>query len=676
MIQTAEETVALLDEDYSGLRPGLLGEHLDGAYREMHAQPVHQLDNMDGWQHKTGDWGVPTERWSCVDGPEGRCLQSLVTCTTWQNNSLAKGSVDWSNYQVSSSLRLLKKEDGWGGPVGIIFRFLDSTRFYALVIDDDGDAKLIRSSAINNYDVLTRAALSASDGYDLQVDLSDGSIKARINEVTLYSKDASWDHGMVGLLGNQPAAFGPLRVYCDAAEWKSLLQRRTRRHQRLNSKRQHAGQPELYRQIDTTGFGSGRRMRLGDLTGDGQLDFVHTRLDPSREPGVASIVAQGSSGEVLWQRGQLPDIPEMETSGDAALQIHDINDDGYNEVICAMNHTLYILDGLTGTVKQMREVPPPLTVSEEYKRNLNTWGECFDDLDQGMPCIALTLVDFQGIGKRTDIVLSGHHHQTMVFNNKLELLWQGIYCHGHYPIPYRPKGSRFDQLLNGYHHLNHKGERLGRVCMMDHQDAIFVGPLDEAGEGPDQILMAAGEDGLLHMTPSYHVRQRHMGHVQRLSIGKFRSDIPGQCIATVLFHGNRGVVSMYDSTVKHIWTRDFPVIGATLQPVLFDDSGEERMLLSGIRPAQGYQGGLIDGHGDMVSPLPDDGGPGLCAMAQDFDGDGLDELMLWDHERLWLYHSNCTADRGALMNRVRPPLYNMSNFQSYYSLPAGAIEEI
>ena len=116
---------------------------------------------------------------------------------------------------------------------------------------------------------------------------------------------------------------------------------------------------------------------------------------------------------------------------------------------------------------------------------------------------------------------------------------------------------------------------------------------------------------------------------------------------------------------------DYPVIGATLQPVLFDASGEEYMLLTGMRPAQGYAGGLIDGDGDLVASLPDDGGPGLCALAQDFDGDGLDELMLWDHERIWLYHSDAEADPARLMKRERPPLYNMSNFQSYWSRPLG-----
>jgi hypothetical protein len=185
-----------------------------------------------------------------------------------------------------------------------------------------------------------------------------------------------------------------------------------------------------------------------------------------------------------------------------------------------------------------------------------------------------------------------------------------------------------------------------------------------------KILMAGGDDGLLLLTPDYDIRQRHMGHVQRLAVGRFRDDVPGLCVATVLFHGNPGIISLFDSNLRRVWTKDFPVAGATLQPVNWDGTGVELMLWSGIRSSQGMQGGLLDGHGELVVPLPDDGGPGFCSLAHDFDGDGLDELMLWDYDRIWLYHTDRDAPPGPRYRPRRPPLWNMSNFQSYWSLPA------
>ena len=147
-----------------------------------------------------------------------------------------------------------------------------------------------------------------------------------------------------------------------------------------------------------------------------------------------------------------------------------------------------------------------------------------------------------------------------------------------------------------------------------------------------------------------------MGHVQRLAIGKFDPGIRGLQAATVLFHGNRGIVSLFDSTMKRLWTKEYPVIGQTMQPVLFDDSGKEYMFLSAVRPLQGYAGGLVDATGDLVVPLPNDGGPGLCAWAVDLDGDGLDELITWDHDRVWIYHSDATPAPGRLSRRHAPPI--------------------
>jgi hypothetical protein len=318
-------------------------------------------------------------------------------------------------------------------------------------------------------------------------------------------------------------------------------------------------------------------------------------------------------------------------------------------------------------VKFSAPVPAPTPIPDIYKANLNHWGGLYDDRGAHLPACAITFADLTGQGACRDVILSGHYHQTVALDSKFKELWRVVNVHGHFPIPYRPAGEKRDHVLNGYRHVDADGKTVGRVCMMDHQDAIYAGPLDDEAKGPEQILMAGGEDGLLLLTPEYDVHCRYMGHVQRISIGKFRADTAGLCVSTVLFHGNRGIVSLFDSTLKRIWTRDYPVIGATLQPVLFDGTGVERMLLSGIRPAQGCAGGLIDGDGELVAPLPDDGGPGLVALAQDFDGDGLDELMLWDHDRIWIYHSDAEVDRSKLLRRERPPLYNMSNFQSYWS---------
>jgi hypothetical protein len=664
----------LLQDDFRGLRAGPLKEAIDGPYREMHAQPAHPEDNLDGWQRKVGHWSIGGNPWECVETPQGKRLRSTITATVYDNVSIAKGDWDWQDVEISTTATLLKPGKGFGGPVGVLFRFLDSTRYYAAVVDRDGDVKILKRIVANNWDVLAhaRAQIKVDEPFTIEASAEGDSLRAKIAGIELLANDGEYKSGLIGLIGAQPVQFGPITVRCSEDEFVRLNARKAECEKRLAGKRKRCGQPKLWKKINTEGFGAARRVRLGELTGNGKIDFLLTRLHPKRDPGAAYIAAVSFDGELLWERGTKPPVPKVETSGDSPAQIHDIDGDGKNEVVCVMEHQLLALDGRTGKVKYSAPVPPPSPIPDLYKANLNHWGGLYDDGGAHIPACAITFADLSGNGARRDVILSGHYHQTVAMDSKFKELWRVTNVHGHFPIPYRPKGETRDHVLNGYRHVDADGKTVGRVCMMDHQDAIYAGPLDDEAKGLDQIIMAGGEDGLLLLTPDYDIHCRYMGHVQRISIGKFREDFSGLCVATVLFHGNRGIVSLFDSTLKRIWTRDYPVIGATLQPVLFDVSGVERMLLSGIRPSSGYAGGLIDGDGELVAPLPDDGGPGLCALAQDFDGDGLDELMLWDHDRIWIYHSDADADRSKLLRRERPPLYNMSNFQSYWSRPANA----
>jgi len=95
----------------------------------------------------------------------------------------------------------------------------------------------------------------------------------------------------------------------------------------------------------------------------------------------------------------------------------------------------------------------------------------------------------------------------------------------------------------------------------------------------------------------------------------------------VLFHGNRGIVSLYDSTLKLLWTRDYPrSIDDAAGPLR--RIGRRAHAAVGIRPAQDTRADSWTARATW-SPLPDDGGRAR-ALAHDFDGDGLDEIMLWD----------------------------------------------
>ena len=671
-----DDSSILLHDDFSSLRPGALREHVDGPFREMHAQPASPEDNLGGWSRRFGWWTLSKTPWQVVDVDGARRVESTATATVYDNVHLAKGDRDWRDVRVETTMTLLPMGEGWGGPAGVLFRFLDSRRHYAACVDADGCAKLLKRDG-NNWEVMasTPAEFPVDEPLDVVVEAKGSALSADIGGVKIACDDGEIASGGIGLVGARPVRFAPVTVTALAGERERLDAARTAAAAAQSEKRSRYGAPVAWKKIETPLFGAARRIRLGDLTGDGRLDFLLLQLDPECKPALACLTAMSADGEVMWQRGTPVDRPPMEMSSDGPAQIHDVDGDGRCEVVCVLDDRLQVLDGATGETKLAAPLPPIVPFPDVFKRNMLDWGSGFSDDGPTVSAASIAFADLAGRGFRGDILVSDNYHTLVALDGELDELWRTVTSHGHFPQVYDFDGDGRDNVLAGYQRLSPDGEILGRVCLQDHQDAIYVGPLffsDDGTRGDVRILMAGGEDGLLRLTPRYDIGQRVMGHVQRLSVGHFREDVPGLCVATCLYHGNPGIVSLFDATLKRVWKRDFPVVGSTLQPVNWDGSGVELMLLSGIRPSQGYPGGLIDGDGDLVVPLGDDGGPGLCAYAHDFDGDGLDELMLWDRDRIWIYHCDRDAPARADGKRYRPrrpALYNTSNFQSYWSHP-------
>lgn len=660
----------LMHDGFESLRPGPIAEAVNGPFREMHAQPASPQDNLAGWSRQVGYWSLGEPLWEMIETSHGRFVQSRATATVYDNVSLAKGDRDWQDVTVKGTVTLMPLAAGWGGPAGLVFRFQSTQRYYAAVIDEDSCAKILMR-VDHGWDVLASKPIRIADGkvVPIRVRAAGQVLQATIGDVELDAENGEIVRGCVGFIGARPARFGPITVTALPGEAEQLAEQKRRDEVRLLGKQRRHGKPVVWRKYDTRGFGAGRRIRLGDLDGDGQVDFLLLQLGGTKYSPITCMTALSSTGNVLWQTGQPQPAPKVESSGDGPCQIHDIDGDGRNEVVCVWDGQLTVLDGATGETKHIAPLPAMQPLPELLKQNILHWGAGYNDEGPHVVPATLGFADLAGRGAQRDVLLCDPYHTMVAMDPRFNELWRTVNSHGHFPLAYDFDGDGRDDVLVGYRRVGSDGRVIGKVNLQDHQDAIYCGPLDAEGRGPVKILMAGGEDGLLTLTPDYDIRQRVMGHVQRLSIGRYREDMPGLCIATVLFHGNPGIISLFDSTVKKLWTKDFPVLGATLQPVNWDGSGVELMLLSGIRPSQGYAGGLIDGEGDLVVPLPDDGGPGFCAFAYDFDGDGLDELMLWDHDRIWIYKTDRDSASGGKYRPVRPPLYNMSNFQSYWSQP-------
>lgn len=128
-------------------------------------------------------------------------------------------------------------------------------------------------------------------------------------------------------------------------------------------------QMKLWKEIDL-GQHKGSFPCLGDLDGDGKVDFLLYRQGPQTTPGY--MIALNHEGTKLWEMGEpsiqshMPDGAWNEPALRGVALIYDIDQDGHSEVITEFwkdaKPMLYVLDGATGTIKQAQESPFDLTV--------------------------------------------------------------------------------------------------------------------------------------------------------------------------------------------------------------------------------------------------------------------------------------------------------------------------
>lgn len=135
---------------------------------------------------------------------------------------------------------------------------------------------------------------------------------------------------------------------------------------------------KLWKEVDVSEF-PGCFVCLGDLDGDGRVDFLLYRQGPQSTPGY--LVAIDHDGRELWSRGDstikkhMPDGVWKEPALRGIAFVFDIDQDGRSEVISEFweegKPMLYVLAGATGKIEQRRESPFDLDVRAEVRR-----GQC------------------------------------------------------------------------------------------------------------------------------------------------------------------------------------------------------------------------------------------------------------------------------------------------------------
>ena len=646
----------LFRDDFRGLPVGPLPTDWS-AKEEYHFLPP--AGEMGAWHEpiRSYQWRG-TAPWLVVED-DGRHLlfQTIEPGKQWPR-ILVAGDDAWRDVTATVRLRPLRPD----GFVGFAFRYRTGRSHYRIGLDGAETVRLLR---VDHEDVETLADrggidLSRERACELRVEAVGSHIAAFLDGQPLFEvEDDRFDGGRVALFAETVCIYESVEVTATEPAHAAFVQTRDHRLRELDEHREQYPKPVVWKQIDTRGFGTARHIRFGHLASRDRLDILlaqNLKLRPGSDDygTVRCLTAIDLDGDVLWQFGEPSADPDAAMlTADVPVQIYDIDGDGRDEVLCLKNFKLYILDGRTGAVKAVRDLP--LSPAKE-----NHFGRLVGD--------AIIIANLRGRDRPSDILIKNRYRQLWALDDRLELLWTREFddwSSGHFAQPYDFDGDGRDEVFIGYGLLGPDGQMLWDHRWPDHTDEIAIGPFDPDRDDV-QIALASSDAGFNLLAADGTVLHREMlGHAQRLSAARFRDTLPGCQFYVVTYWGWAGILSFHDCHGEKQFELEPTSLGTLLSPVNWTGRGTELALLSGSVA----RGGMLDGHGRRVVLFPGDGHPDLCAEALDLTGDPRDEIVLWNPDRLWIYTQDRPLGGRHCYRPLRYPHHNASNYRAEISLP-------
>jgi hypothetical protein len=479
--------------------------------------------------------------------------------------------------------------------------------------------------------------------YTAEVYVSGNQISASLqNGPTLIAQDSTFTSGKIGLMADIPTRYKDVKVTTTQNKFEEYEKVKSGCDKELADLKERNPKMVLWKKIHTDGFGVGRNLRFGDMNNDDEIDVLIGQVKhhgpKDRNSELSCLTAMTFDGQILWQIGQ-PDLWKDNLTNDVGFQIHDFDNDGSTEVIYCMNTEIVVADASTGETKY--KVPTPINKSgpphDAFPRIL---GDC------------LFFCDVRGTGFDSDMIIKDRYKYFWVFNNKLELLWDGSCKTGHYPFAYDTDNDGNDEIAIGYSLFDHDGKLLFTLDdkIKDHADGVAIVNFNPQKSSKLSIMNAASDEGMLYYDLKGNILKHHQfGHVQNPAVANFRDDLSGLETVSINFWGNQ--------PVQH---------GSMMLPINWTGKSEEYFVLS----ASVIEGGLFDGWGRKVVKFPADGHPELCNAVIDVCGDSRDEIIVWDPQEIWIYTQDDNPQKGKLYQPKRNSYYNYSNYQATVSLPS------
>ena len=655
-----EKDIILLYDDYQSLHRGPLGSGY-GAHTEYHYYPEAS---------PKGNWAVSTFRYNLAPSWYVRKMndqrviyqKGMNTDLHWHPMIIAGNNL-WKDYTILASFMPESKDYR----CGISFRYQNDRCYYLFGVRRDTAFLDVVEHATGFRRPYEKRLVMDKFEYDtirlieVEINLNDDLLRVNIKGGPSFSVlDSTFRSGKIGYLADGPAVFGPVRIITDIKEKRRLDMELSAKDKLEKELQQQNPKPVLWKKISTEGFGTGRNLRFGDLNGDGVTDVLIGQVvhhgPKDRNSELSCMTAMSFDGEIFWQTGS-PDPWKDHLTNDVAFQIHDIDNDGRNEVVYCRNLEMIIAEAGTGKTKLKKNTPlTPGGKPTESGNNIFTriLGDC------------LYFCDLSGRGYDGDIILKDRYHYIWAFDNQLNMLWHSECNTGHYPFAQDVDDDKRDEIMMGYTLFDDDGTRIWSLDSTLHDHADGVALVRFRSDQEIRLMCAASDEGMFFAGIDGNIQKHHyIGHVQNPAVANFRDDLPGLETVSVNFWGNQGIIHFFDAEGEIYHDFEPSQYGSMCLPLNWTGRSEELFVLN----ANVDEGGAYDGWGRKVLQFPDDGHPDMCYAVLDITGDCRDEIVVWDPNEIWVYTQDDNPRSGNLYQPERNPLYNYSNYQATVSLP-------
>lgn len=423
--------------------------------------------------------------------------------------------------------------------------------------------------------------------------------------------------------------------------------------------------PNLISKIDISAAGTGNRMRIGDMNGDGRHDILMVQpayeRDDARNPRfVGHLAAYDIEGNLLWQQGTVD--PRVTTSGaDEPVQIYDIDADGENEVLTVMQmgedteKYFYIFNGKTGEIEKKHELPSQRAHD------------------------AIFIANFSGNPTPQDILLKDRYSDVWAMDKDFNQLWHYEGKTGHGLLPFDFDGDGKDELVNNYSLISHDGREIWRKELPDHVDTHWVADINE--DGKYEIILGGSDTYAFDVDGNQIFRNSDTVEPQQILVGDYRVDTPGLELAGLdrVNRGNPGQDGMFLFTSKgetlYHEQRAMGDWGSIVRP-LDNWTGSYTPLITAYRRGKdadnsnGIVPKLYDGYFNPIVIFNGHTDAKEQVMVADMAGDSRDELIVYNltgELAVYFYSNGISNLKEHITGKTRMPDFRNYNFSRYDS---------